>query len=69
MSYNMIPEYVSRVRESNDVDEQLRLLDELNTILPISKRLRLPSFITRDYISKAVNTIEESWLQNLGITA
>ena len=59
----MIPVYISQIRESDDVDEQLRLLEELNALLPLEKRLQLPSLITRDYISKAVNTVEEIWMK------
>ena len=63
-----IPGYISMIRESNDIDEQVRLLDELNALLPQEKRLLLPSLFTRHYISRAVNTIEEIWLERIIIS-
>jgi len=56
-----VPDYISKIRESDDVDEQVRLLGELNSRLPKRSRLSLPSLFTRHYISKAVSTIEEVW--------
>ena len=60
-----IPTFISMIRESNNIDEQVVLLEELNNLLPNEKRLALPSLFTRDYVSKAVNTIEESWLTRI----
>ena len=57
--------YISMIRESNDIDEQVRLLDELNALLPQEKRLLLPSLFTRHYVSGAVNAIEELWLERI----
>ena len=60
---DMIPIYISRIRESNDVDEQVMLFQDLNQLLPPEKRMHLPSLVTRDFIYKAVNNIQEIWLQ------
>ena len=59
----MIPVYISMIRESNDIDQQVRLLEELNTLLPTEQRLLLPSLFTNDYVSRAVNLIEEIWFK------
>jgi hypothetical protein len=48
------------IREEQDLDERIRLLEELNTSLPAEKRMALPSLITRDYVSRAVDIIEET---------
>lgn len=61
----IIPRYVTKIREENDIDEQVRLLEELNILLPKERRLSLPSLFTKDYVSIAVNTIEEIWLERL----
>jgi hypothetical protein len=61
----MIPDYISMIRESNDIDEQVRLLEELNARLPKEKRLLFPSLFTSHYVSKAVNTIEEIWFERI----
>jgi hypothetical protein len=60
-----IPRYVTKIREENNIDEQVRLLEELNILLPKERRLSLPSLFTKDYVSKAVNTIEEIWLERV----
>jgi hypothetical protein len=60
-----IPTYIAVIRESNNIDEQVALLQELNRLLPKEKRLSLPSLFTKDYVSKAVNTIEEIWLTRI----
>jgi hypothetical protein len=61
----MIPVYISMIRESNDIDQQVRLLEELNTLLPSEQRLLLPSLFTNDYVSRAVNLIEEIWFKRI----
>ena len=61
-----IPTYIAVIRDSNNIDNQVALLQELNNLLPKEKRLSLPSMFTKDYVSKAVNTIEEFWLTRIG---
>ena len=60
-----IPTYIAVIRDSNNIDNQVALLQELNNLLPKEKRLSLPSMFTKDYVSKAVNTIEEFWLTRI----
>jgi len=59
----IIPDYISMIRESNDIDEQVRLLEELNARLPEEKKLLFPSMFTKHYVLKAVNTIEDFWFE------
>lgn len=59
----IIPQYVSMIREENSIDEKVKLLEDLNRLLPEGTRLSIPSLITNDYVSKAVSTVEEAWLQ------
>ena len=66
MMQQTVPDYISMIRDSNDIDEQVRLLDQLNALLPQEKRLLFPSLFTRHYVSKAVNAIEELWLERIG---
>jgi hypothetical protein len=63
MQLESIPRYVSMIREETNIDEQVRLLEELNTLLPEERRLLVPSLITNDYVSRAVDIIEEIWLE------
>ena len=49
---------IDRCCDEKDVDRQARILYELNAKLPASRRLKIPSFITDDYISYALSKIE-----------
>ena len=43
----------------DDVDKQFELLQKINSLLPKTSRLRMPSLITDDYIRTALDTIDE----------
>ena len=58
-----IPTYDSMIRDETDIDVQIKLLEELNALLPEERRLVLPSLLTNDYVWKAVDLIEEIWLE------
>lgn len=45
--------------EIDDVDKQFELLQKINSLLPNTIRLRMPSLITDDYIRTALDTIDE----------
>ncbi len=47
--------YVNEV----DIDRQFQILLKINTMLPESERLRLPSLVTRDYTRKVLLEIKE----------
>jgi hypothetical protein len=63
---NMISRYhqilslieICRYDESN-VDRRIELLKQINAKLPPVARINLPSLITNDFISKALDIIEE----------
>jgi hypothetical protein len=48
-----------RYEENDDVDRQVELLNQINSTLPKTVRINLPSLITNDYIGKALDIIEE----------
>ncbi len=48
-----------RYEENDDVDRQIDLLDQINSALPKTLRIDLPSLITNDYIGKALDIIEK----------
>jgi hypothetical protein len=58
-----ISRYIDMIRDETNIDRQIRLLEALNVLLPKEKQLLIPSLITNDYVSKAVNTIEEIWFE------
>lgn len=43
----------------NDVDGRIELLQQINSSLPKSIRIKMPSLITDDYVDKALDIIEE----------
>jgi hypothetical protein len=42
-----------------DVDKQFELLQKINSLLPKSIKLKMPSLITDDYIRTALDRIDE----------
>lgn len=50
---------IVRCRYERNVDDQVSLLIKINANLPKRNRLRIPSLITDDYVSRALDTIEE----------
>ena len=47
-------------REEKDIDKKVEALQRVNSMLPFSKRLRMPSLFTSDYIHRALDLIEET---------
>jgi hypothetical protein len=45
--------------EIDDVDKQFEILQKINSLLPDTSRLRMPSLITDDYIRTALDRIDE----------
>ena len=50
---------IQKCKYENDVDRQIELLKQINSALPKSIRIEFPSLITNDYVSKALDIIEE----------
>jgi len=50
---------IRQCRHEIDVDKQFELLQKINSLLPKTNRLRMPSLITDDYIRTALDTIDE----------
>jgi hypothetical protein len=46
-------------RYCSDVDDKVMMLYTINAMLPISNRLEFPSLLTKDYVNKALDIIEE----------
>jgi hypothetical protein len=58
----MVELLVDKCRYEKNVDEQIGLLNVINESLPDGKKLILPSLITNDYVSRALDIIEERLL-------
>lgn len=59
MILNQITSLIARCRYQNDVDKQIRILHAINSALPKPLRLQMPSMLTNDYVSRALDIIEE----------
>jgi len=57
--HGSLKDLVSECVNEDDIDRQLQILLKINTILPGSKRLGIPSLVTRDYIRKVLLEIKE----------
>jgi hypothetical protein len=57
--HDSIGQMIMRCRYERNVDDQISLLIKINNKLPRTKRLRFPSLMTNDYVSKALDIIEE----------
>lgn len=49
---------IGKCRYERNVDDQIYLLNEINESLPRRKRVRFPSLMTNDYVSRALDIIE-----------
>jgi hypothetical protein len=49
--------------ETEDINKRTELLQYLNGLLPSEYKVKLPSFITNDYIDKALYLLEEKFVK------
>jgi hypothetical protein len=59
MIFNQMTSLIERCRYQNDVDKQILILHAINSALPQSLRLQMPSLLTNDYVSRALDIIED----------
>lgn len=48
--------------DTEDIDKRVEMLERMNRLLPKENMIKLPSFITNDYIDKALHLLEERLL-------
>ncbi len=60
-----ITSLIAKCRYQNDVDKQIRTLHAINSSLPKSLRLQMPSLLTNDYVSRALDIIEDRILPHI----
>jgi hypothetical protein len=46
--------------ETSDIDKRVEILQRINRLLPVECMIKLPAFITNDYIDKTLDLLEES---------
>ena len=55
---------IEKCRYEPDFDRQLKTLLLINSMLPLTIKLHVPSFLTDDYISRALHEIEKALKSN-----
>ena len=65
MILNPITSLIAKCRYQSDVDKQIQILHTINSALPKSLRLQMPSLLTNDYVSRAVDIIEDRILPHV----
>jgi len=55
---------IEKCRNEPDPDRQLKILLIINAMLPPTKKLHIPSFLTDDYIIRALNEIDKALKSN-----
>ena len=65
MIFNQINSLIARCRYQSDVDKQIQILHTINSALPKSLRLQMPSLLTNDYVSRALDIIEDRILPHV----
>jgi hypothetical protein len=59
MIFNQMISLIASCRYQSDVDKQIQMLHAINSALPNSLRLQMPSLLTNDYVSRALDIIED----------
>lgn len=50
---------VEECKSEPNIDRRIELLNTINSMLPESQQLKIPSLITNDYVYQAIYKIEE----------
>ena len=66
MISNQMISLIARCRYQSDVDKQIHILHAINSALPKPLRLQMPSMLTNDYVSRALDIIEDRILPQVG---
>lgn len=55
-----ITSLIEKCRDERDFDRQLKILLLINSMLPYTKQLHIPSYLTDDYIERALHEVEKA---------
>ncbi|MFL6371668.1 MAG: hypothetical protein ACJ70R_05160 [Nitrososphaera sp.] len=67
MTSNQVTSLIALCRDQSDVDKQITILHAINSGLPKSLRLQMPSLLTNDYVSRALDIIEDRVLPHVDL--
>ena len=59
-NYTTVTKLVEECYEEQDMDKKIQILYKINSLLPESCQINIPSLITNDYIDIALYRIEEN---------
>jgi hypothetical protein len=60
ISYTTIAKLISDCYKEEDTDKRVQILYKINSLLPETQRIKIPSLIANDYIDIALYKIEEN---------
>jgi len=60
INYTRVTKLVEECYEEQDMDKKVQILYKINSLLPKSCQINIPSLITNDYIDMALYRIEEN---------
>jgi hypothetical protein len=52
-------ELVQTCMDTSDIDKRVEILQHINRLLPVEGMIKLPAFITNDYINRTLDLLEE----------
>ena len=52
-------ELVHSCLETSDIDKRVEILQRINRLIPVESMIKLPAFITNDYIDRTLYLLEE----------
>ncbi|MFL6310353.1 MAG: hypothetical protein ACJ70Z_04660 [Nitrososphaera sp.] len=67
MTSNQVTSLIALCRDQSDVDKQITILHAINSGLPKSLRLQMPSLLTNDYVTRALDIIEDRVLPHVNL--
>jgi predicted DNA-binding protein (UPF0278 family) len=59
INYTTVTKLIQECYEEQDMDKKVQILYNVNSLLPESYQINIPSLITNDYIDMALYRIEE----------
>jgi hypothetical protein len=60
INYTTVTKLIQECYEEQDMDKKVQILYKINSLLPESCQINIPSLITNDYIDIALYRIEEN---------
>jgi hypothetical protein len=57
---SIISKLIESCRDEQDIDKKIETLYRINSMLPKSQKLKIPSLLTDDYVETALYSIEQA---------